>query len=168
MNMPQPQDTNLLKDAVLVVAGGGIGLVSALIAAAVQRKHDAKQKAGDERRSYKAWRTGLRAELDHIQAVISEITGIIDDGHVSTKRINSDFLKEARMVIFRYDEDTDFLEQLTTAFRDIVHTNGMLDRLETGGEGIRPNVAASMRGVRASVDQLSATLDAKLTSAQNS
>ena len=130
---PTP-DTNYLINVFLpiglVVAGGAIGFGASWFLARSQRRHALEQKAADERRSYKAWLTGLRAELNHIRKVIDEITPIAAGVNLPTKRINSDFLKEARLVIFKYDEDTDFLELLTTAFRDIVHTNDMLDRLE--------------------------------------
>ncbi len=110
-----------------------------------------------EKKNYQAWLFGLSAELSHINKCIVEIEDVIQKGDVSTKRMNSDFVKAARLRIFSYDKDTEFLEMLTNAYRDIVHTNDMLERFEkrtANKQNFQTNVLASMKGVGASVKVL--------------
>ena len=164
---PSPGE-RYLKEFLLLLAGWLLGVVTSEVRSYRQRKRDAKKDTTDKKQSYNAWLNGLRAELNHIQDVITEITGIIDSGQVPTKRINSDFLEKARLSLPDHDTDTVFMEQLTTAFRDIVHTNGMLDRLEAATRPKPASAAASMIGVKASVDALSDTLDAKLSALKSS
>jgi hypothetical protein len=86
--------------------------------------------------------------------------------------MNHDFLEKARMVIFSYDEDRDFLETLTNAYRDVVHTNDMIDRHERSvmnnreTTGIHGSVLASMQGVSNSVSLLQTQLNGKLDKIQ--
>ena len=110
-----------------------------------------------EQKEYQSWLAGLSAELGHIDKCIDEITPIIQGGNPSTKRMNSDFLEQARLAIFSFDVDESFLESLTNAYRDIVHTNDMLNRFEKKVENrnmIQGNTLASMNGVKNSVSAL--------------
>ncbi len=131
----------------------------------MQRRRDAGKVNVDKRAAHKAWLLGLRAELEHLRACIDEIRGILRGPGVPTKRLNSDFVEMARFKFFEYDEESHFLESLTTTYRNIVHTNGMLDRLENN-IGIRGNAMASMNGVSGSVDGLKGKVDAKLEAYQ--
>lgn len=116
-------------------------------------------------KEYQTWLRGLIAELKHIKGCIIEITSIVQDGNPSTKRMNSDFIQQARLMLFSLETDSDLLERLTTAYRDIVHTNDMLDRYEKKAENkhmIQPNVLASMKGVESSIDSLDNLITTKL------
>jgi hypothetical protein len=116
-----------------------------------------------EKKTYKFWLFGLSAELTHIQKCITEIKGVIAQRGTPTKRMNSDFVESARLAIFNYERDLVFLESLTNAYRDIVHTNEMLERLERheDRDAFRPNASASMDGVERSVQALQALINQK-------
>ena len=76
------------------------------------------------------WRKGLLAELGKVYDDIIEAKREISAGRAYTKRLNSDFLESSRLAWCECDSRVTFLALLSNAYRDIVHTNGMLDRLE--------------------------------------
>jgi hypothetical protein len=159
-------NTNVLAlpwvEVMLFAAGLAFGFVITELHGYLQRKRDVAKEHAKDQKSYRGWLRALRAELHHVRGVIVEITGYVDGGDIPTKRLNYDFIEEARLAIFKHEEDEDFHEILTTAYRDIVHTNGMLDRLEHN-PNLRPNVRSSMDGVLDSVDRLLTKIEAKLT-----
>jgi len=117
-----------------------------------------------DKNSYQGWLTGLATELRHIDKCIDEITGVIRKENPSTKRMNSDFIEQARLAIFNFERDADFLESLTNAYRDIVHTNEMLNRYENKTENrnsMLSNILASMTGVKNSVNDLKTKTEKK-------
>ena len=142
------------------IIGAVIGIIPTYI---VSAWHEKKKKQAEDRLTYLGWLNGLSAETEHLRKVIQEITGIIQAlqrGELCTKRMNHDFLEKARMVIFGYDGDVGFLETLTNAYRDVVHTNDMLDRHESAvmnnreTTGIHGSVLSSMQGVSNSLKAL--------------
>jgi hypothetical protein len=140
------------------VIGALIGIFPAQLISAWHEKRK-------DRQAYAAWLNGLLAELNHIDGCITEITQIVQKGIPSTKRMNSDFVKQCRLTLFGYDKDVGFLQCLTNTYRDIVHTNDMLDRFEKMAQNhnsLQPNVLASMKGVGASVSCLKCKVEAKL------
>ena len=145
-------------------------IIGALIGIIPTAWYAKKRKQQEDRVTYFGWLNGLSAETEHIKKVIQEITGILRAGGICTKRINHDFLEKSRLVIFAYDEDTHFLETLTNAYRDVVHTNDMIDRHERlaasnqteGATTFVANVLASMEGVGNSINALQALLQNKL------
>jgi hypothetical protein len=148
------------------------GVVFGIILTAWREK---RKKQRDDLRAYLGWLHGLEAETDHLKKVILEITGImqaIQPGGLCTKRLNHDFLEKARMAIFGYDVDAGFLETLTNAYRDVVHTNDMIERHEQAvmnnrdTAGIHGSVLASMQGVNNSVEALRVKLSEKLKTNQ--
>ena len=117
------------------------------------------------RKDYVSWLNGLFAELKHIEACVNEISDIVQSGTPSTKRMNEDFLEESRLKFFAFDKDLAFLESLTNAYRDIVHTNAMLDRFEKMAPNhapFQPNVQASMKGVGSSISCLKCKVEQRL------
>lgn len=146
------------------IIGGAIGIISAIFTTIWYNGHQAL-KAQCE--NYKAWCNGVKAEINHILKVIDEIDKILKEhGVPSTKRLNYDYLEQARVKIIMYESDLVFLEILTNAYRDIVHTNGMLDRLEedvSKHKNLIGNTQASIDGVRNSVKALNQGLDIKIS-----
>jgi len=118
-----------------------------------------------DRQTYTSWLNGLLAELKHIDGCITMINQIVQTGSPSTKRMNSDFVEQSRLTLFGYDKDVDFLQCLTNAYRDLLHTNDMLDRFETmapNHTSFQPNMLACMKGVGASVSCLKCKVETKL------
>ena len=144
------------------IVGALIGIIPAFI---LSIWYDKRKKELEDYETRKAWLNGLTAELNHITKVINEITTIVQSGSPSTKRLNSDFIAEARLKIFTYNMDVEFLECLTNAYRDIIHTNGMLKRLEDmvpNHSQFCANVLASMTGVSNSVNCLKCNNENKI------
>jgi hypothetical protein len=158
------------SQAFAAIIGALIGIIPTAWYAKIRKKQE-------DRLTYLGWLNGLSAETEHISKVIKEITTIFqsnEPGVVCTKRMNHDFLEKARLAIFGYDEDVGFLETLTNAYRDVLHTNDMIDRHERAvisqsrvAEGIHGSVLASMQGVSNSVSALKAKLAEKLSKIQN-
>jgi hypothetical protein len=136
---------------------------------------------------FQAWLNGLWAELRHIKrrAIVEIQRHNLNKGVASTKRLNSDFIERSRLALFEYDEDACFLEALTNAYRDIVHTNGMLDRLEKWQTECRKRANSkfksrriyfrrslkstkeSFKGVRGSITRLKVQIRRKLKDARS-
>ncbi len=145
------------------IIGALIGLIPAFTAFILNSWYEKRKKRIADYQTYKAWLNGLTAELNHIKKCINEISNILKKPpSISTKRMNTDFLEKARLILLGYDEDLDFLESLTNTYRDIVHSNNMLDRLENSESNVRPNVESSIVGVLGSVHKLSDEIQAKL------
>jgi hypothetical protein len=145
------------------IIGGAIGFFSSIFTSIFYNGHQARIIKYED---YMAWCNGVKAEINHLLKVISEISSILDKGIPCTKRLNHDYLEQARIKIPSFESDLKFLETLTNAYRDIIHTNNMLDRLERDF-GNRPqiigNVVASIDGVKKSVQSLNTGLDTKLS-----
>lgn len=122
------------------------------------------------KKNYLSWLKGMEAEINHLVNVLTELDGILEKGNITTKRLNYDYIQSSRFKIIEFENDINFLEILTNAYRDIEHTNGMLDRLEytfKPGDPFINNVIASLKGVRASIKKLKEKLDIKLKEIEN-
>jgi hypothetical protein len=84
-----------------------------------------------------ARRTALSAELELIGENIREIRGVIEGGQACTKRLNTDFLEASRIDWYKTDPQRRRIKALAIVYRNVVHTNGMLDRLENPNQGIK-------------------------------
>lgn len=145
------------------IVGGMIGFLSSIITSIWYSGHQAKIAKYN---GYKAWCNGVQAEVNHLNEVMNELDDVLKNMQVPpTKRLNHDYLEQARIKIIEYESDLEFLETLTNAYRDVVHTNDMLDRLEKDF-ATRPqvigNVIASVKGVRASMTNLNVRLQIKI------
>jgi hypothetical protein len=75
----------------------------------------------------KAWRTALSEELQYLSTVVTDelIPNVLDAGY-SLKRLNEDFLENARLQGYTFDKRPEFLKRLAHAYRDVIHTNWLL------------------------------------------
>lgn len=150
------------------IIGALIGIIGVVLTFWLSIWHENRKKKQERCEAYTAWLNGLRAEIAHVIKCINEISEYVNTGNISTKRMNTDFIEKARLQLFCYDEDIDFLECVTNAYRDIVHTNDMLERLERmffegkAYQTILPNIKASMQGVNNSVNNLKSKVELKL------
>ena len=145
------------------LVGGLIGFFSSWLTSIW---YTARQNKIAKYNGYKSWCNGVQAEINHLMAVMNELDDVLKNMQVPpTKRLNHDYLEQARIKIIEYESDLEFLEILTNAYRDVVHTNDMLDRLEKDF-ATRPqvinNVIASVKGVRASMTNLNVRLELKI------
>ena len=136
------------------VIGGLIGAGSAYLVPMIHEKRK-------EKKEHIAWLQGLSAELKHIGKCITEIKDILNNNGTPSKRINFDFIEKSRLTFFKLNSDVAFLECLTNTYRDIVHTNGMLDYFGNNPQ-TKSNVLASMQGVENSVKCLDCKVKEKL------
>ena len=148
-------DSNILAAFV----GGLIGFFSSLVTSIWYTN---RQKKILRYQGYYSWCSGVLAEIRHLLKVVDEIKDILDRrGVPSTKRLNHDYLEQARIKVIDFEDDLILLESLTNAYRDIVHTNDMLDRLERDFEtkpSFLSNVVSSMVGVKNSLVALQANV----------
>jgi hypothetical protein len=139
------------------IIGGVIGIIPTFT---VTYFYEFYKKKRDDSDKYRAWMNGLLAELTHISGCIAEIKGFASKNQVPTKRLNSDFIEKARMVLIDYNTDKSFFIILTNCYRDIVHTNDMLNRLENNPAlGFFANVIDSLNGVSGSIINLEKELN---------
>jgi len=79
--------------------------------------------------------------------------------------MNTDLLKESRLVIFQHDEDIEFIESLTTVYSNVVLTNRNFDiymeRGDRSAKAINP-VLDSLIYTRESILDLVKKIDQKL------
>jgi hypothetical protein len=144
------------------IVGGAIGFFSSIFVSIWYSGHHDKVLRYN---NYKGWCNGVRAEINHLIKVIDEISSILKENVPSTKRLNHDYLEQARIRIVDFESDISFIESLTNAYRDVVHTNEMLNRLESNFEkspNSIANVKASMDGVKNSIQALNTKLDVKI------
>lgn len=148
------------------IIGGIIGIIPSF---AITYFYEIYKKKRNDSDNYRAWMNGLLAELTHISGCIDEIRGFASKNQVPTKRMNSDFIEKARMVLINYNTDKSFFIILTNCYRDIVHTNDMLNRLERYSAEKNPdfigffvNVIASLNGVSGSISKLESELNNKI------
>jgi len=149
-----------------VIIGALIGIMGSLLIFLLQYFLNKFQK----KKNYTHLLYGIKAEDSHLLKVIEEIKGILDRGLSSTKRLNFDFLQSTRFKALEFDEDIEFSEILTNAYRDIDHTNDMLNRLEfipEMGTSFINNVKASMIGVERSIIKLNEKVDLKIKELTN-
>lgn len=152
------------------IVGALIAIAGSLLIFFIAKSWEKQRDAEKKEQNYKSLLLGIKAEVNHILKVITELDSILTEGIASTKRLNQDYLQSSRFKIIEFDSDLDFMEILTNAYRDIDHTNGMLDRLEfslASGNFFIGNVRASLFGVQSSIKKLKESLDKKLEQFQH-
>lgn len=161
-------DSQLFGVIVGAVIGGVIGIIANLLAVYGNYRSTIRVERDKRNKKRSALRNGLLAEIIHVDYVIGEIMLVMSQSHqVCTKRINSDVVGGLRLVLPEYEDDLEFLVRLTNAYRDIVHTNNMLDDLEvanTPGNQTKfsqlfPSVIASLKGAKGSVEAVREKLE---------
>ncbi len=165
LNIILPETNNIIPVILPTIIGAVIGIVGSLLIFFLNDKKETEKIKANNHQKHLAWLKGIKAEINHLIKVIDEIYKILEDQNVpSTKRLNYDYLQNARLKILEFDTDINFLEILTNAYRDIDHTNGMLDRLEQYGLNCPfiENVKGSLIGAKNSVLSLNKTVDNKL------
>jgi hypothetical protein len=120
------------------------------------------------KRAFRSWLGALLTESEYVVEVIDEAKTQLNANYrvAFTKRLNSDLLEKARLALFELNKDSKFFYALTVAHRNILQTNGMLDRFEEAGlqgrELTLQNVLAALNVVRESVLKLEDAIDVKL------
>jgi uncharacterized membrane protein YgaE (UPF0421/DUF939 family) len=140
---------------------GFVGSFLIFIISDALRNHQDKLK---NKKKYHSWINGAKAEINHLLKVIAELKTTLNRGVPTTKRLNEDYIKSLRFKLLEFENDITFLEVITNAFRDIEHTNGMLDRLEENfkpGDKSINNVIGCLDGVKTSVEKLKDILNKK-------
>lgn len=94
---------------------------------------------GKSQQRHKNLIAALLVELRHLDRVMGEIKGdVIDAYGICWKRMNIDVLGNIRVSLAEYG-DMVFLELLADTYRDVIHTNEMLDRLVKAWEDVKAN-----------------------------
>jgi hypothetical protein len=113
----------------------------------------------------RAWRTALAIELEYLLEVIDELTMNVNGSGYSIKRLNDDFLQDARLKGYTFDVRPKFLKRLAAAYRDVVHTNSVLDLAMVVKRPSSPEsdtAKASLDAVGKSIRKLKNCVDPKL------
>jgi Mg2+ and Co2+ transporter CorA len=140
------------------IIGGLIGTVASLGVLWLTIWNENSKRKREDKKNYYTWINALSAEIEHIKNCINEINGYLHKELIPTKRMNSDFIEKSRFVLFNYNKDKDFLVSLTTCYRDIVHTNEMLERLEDMYRETHTNKLSFMNNVKSSMDGVEGSL----------
>jgi hypothetical protein len=130
-----------MPNAILqTLVGGVIGFLSALAVAALSifwaYCHDRYRRAVRTHYEYLSWLRGLVPECEFIISTLNQLRPEYDDMIKSenlrcpTKQLNADFLAAARLGIMKHPRGTQLFPMLTSAYRDVVHTNDMMTRFE--------------------------------------
>ena len=179
-------ETNVFEGMWSVSAAIVGSLLTAFIAIVWSRIYDSHKAKQAKHEEYLAWLRGIKIECKHVVSCIDEVKDgqggfvSIAEGKSSgciTKRLNEDLLQRARIEVIHHPRSCVLQEPLTTAYRDVVHTNGMMDRYEQKYrwltdksnnakpgdelpdtrkevEGILDPTIRALGGVRASVEKL--------------
>lgn len=131
-------ENNRMSDSVAgAIVGGTIGFVSALAVAVLSLlfsfRNEAYKRSLAAHNAYVSWLRGLIPECEFLLACLEELRpAFFTTGQVAipTKRFNYDFLAAARIEIMKHPRSVVLFPKLTAAYRDVVHTNDMMDRLE--------------------------------------
>jgi hypothetical protein len=149
-----------MSDAISgAIVGGVIGFISGLAVAALSIVwaywHDRYRRALARHNEYLSWLSGLAPECEFIVSTLDQLgptyVGMQNNGTLMcpTKRLNSHFLGAALVEIIKHPRGSTLFPKLTSAYRDVVHTNDMMARFEkryseTAGS---PNQWAEMQGI---------------------
>jgi len=164
-----------MSDAVEgAIVGGVIGFVAALAAALLPVlfafRNDQYRRALRSHSEYASWLRGLIPECEFLLQCVDELQpAFFTGGQVSipTKRFNYDFLGAARTEMIKHPRSVVLFPRLTAAYRNIMHTNEMMDRLEAASrelhsstmaqftfQGLFQSTAACFPATRASIEAL--------------
>ena len=165
----------LMSDAVEgAIVGGAIGFVAALAAALLPMlfafRNDQYRRAFRAYSEYASWLRGLIPECEFLLQCVDELQPAFSTGGqvtIPTKRFNYDFLGAARTEMIKHPRSITLFPRLTAAYRNIVHTNDMMDRLEEASrelhsstmaqfafQGLFQSTAACFPATRASLESL--------------
>jgi hypothetical protein len=124
-------------ELIAAIIGGLIGLAGASIPLLWSIRYDAYRDTLANHLNYISWVRGLHDESKYLATCVEELetltTWTTDPPKVtsSTKRLNVDFLASARTEIIHHERSPVIFPSLTHTIRDAVHTNEMLDDLES-------------------------------------
>jgi hypothetical protein len=117
-----------------------MGLIAAIIAATITIlfafRHDRYRRAVRSHEEYLSWLRGLIPECTYITSTIEEVAPLYQSmlggggPQCPTKHLNADFLGAARFGVMKHPRGITLFPPLTSAYRDVVHTNEMMTRFE--------------------------------------
>jgi hypothetical protein len=119
------------------IVGGIIGFVSAFAVAVLSLlftfRNETYKRSLAAHNAYVSWLRGLIPECEFLLTCLDELQPAFFTGGqvaIPTKRFNYDFLAAARIEIMKHPRSVVLFPKLTAAYRNVVHTNHMMDRLE--------------------------------------
>jgi hypothetical protein len=118
------------------MSGLAVAFASSVFTLEITEWSTQRRQKQENAAKFQGWLKGVAAELAYIEGVIGEFNQSAEfSANVFTKRMNSDLLGKARLVLFDYDEDIHFLGCLTAAYGDDPATCGPVgDRLFRNAE----------------------------------
>lgn len=164
------------------IVGGIIGFASALAVAGLSvvfsLRNEAYKRSLARHNAYISWLRGLIPECKFLLTCLDELQPAFFTGGqvaIPTKRFNADFLAAARIEMMKHPRSVILFPKLTAAYRNVAHTNEMMDRLERsshelesstlarfGFQGLFQNTAACFPATRASIEQLLAVAEEQI------
>ena len=125
--------------------------------------------------SFRGWINALFIEIEHERRTLTQINGVLHSPSAPTKRFNDDLFAAGKSELISFERAPNFFGQLTRAYRDLKHTNAMLDRLESyreahptqTDEGIREPCKKCMGGVTDSLNALHDALTVEQTNLES-
>jgi len=122
------------------IVGAIIGIIGSLLGACLPLiwavRYNRFQGELEKHDQFLMWLRGIIPECEYIVVCVDELaTPFVDTmaGRIlacATKRLNSDFLEAARLGILKHPRGANVFLPLTTAYRNVTHTNEMMDRAE--------------------------------------
>ena len=117
-----------------------VGLIAAIIAATITVlfafRHERLRRATRTHDEYLSWLRGLIPECKYITSTIDEVAPLYRamlngaGPQCPTKHLNADFPGAARFGVMKHPRGMMLFKPLTSAYRDVVHTNEMMTRFE--------------------------------------
>ena len=132
------------------IVGGIIGFVSASAVAVLSLlftfRNEAYKRSLAAHNEYVSWLRGLIPECEFLLSCLDELQpAFLRSGQVAipTKRFNYDFLATARIEMMKHPRSVVLFPKLTAAYRNVVHTNDMMDRLERSSHELHSSTMAT-------------------------
>jgi hypothetical protein len=133
-------------------------------------RNEAHKRSLSAHNAYASWLRGLIPECEFLLTCLDELQPAFFTGDqvaIPTKRFNNDFLAAARIEMMKHPRSEVLLPKLTPAYRNVTHTNEMMDRLEHSSrelhsstmaqlefQGLFQSTAACFPSTRASIESL--------------
>jgi len=115
----------------------------AVISLLLTLRNEAYKRSLAAHNAYISWLRGLVPECEFLLTCLDELEPLaVTAGQVVTKRFNYDFLAAARIEMIKHPRSVVLFPKLTTAYRNIVHTNDMMDRLEAANRALNSSPLA--------------------------
>src|SRR5213592_26410 len=130
------------------IVGGIIGFVSAFAIAVLSLlftfRNEMYTRSLGAHNAYVSWLRGLIPECEFLLTCLDELQPAFTSGHIAipTKRFNYDFLAAARIEMMKHPRSAVLFPKLTAAYRNVVHTNDMMDRLERSSREVHSSTMA--------------------------